>query len=138
MCWPARDDGAVTSYFHANEPARPEAVRALRRGLHHWVTEAGIDEDTADAMVLLADEAVTNVVEHAVCDEPCTVELVAGPRACGGGIAVLVRDDGEWRPQPEDRGFRGRGVTLMGRMAQRCSITTSHTGTTVRMCWPSS
>jgi serine/threonine-protein kinase RsbW len=137
VCWPARDADTATGFFHANETARPEAVRALRRGLHRWVTETEIDEDIAEAMVLLTDEAVTNVVEHAMSDELCTVEVVAGPRVCGDGIAVLVRDDGQWRPQPEDRGYRGRGVTLMGRMAQRCSITTSPDGTTVRMCWPS-
>ena len=130
-CWPTDDD----AHYRARQAARPEAVRALRRGLRRWLAEHVLDEDTAEAVLLLADEAVTNAVEHAVLHHPCTVELVAGTRACGGGVAVLVRDDGTWRPPPDDSGFRGRGVTLMGRMADRSTITASEHGTTVRMCW---
>lgn len=134
-CWPpGSSDGVAT--FTSTVAARPAAVRALRRGLRGWIAEAGVGMDTAEAMVLLADEAVTNAVEHATLDGPCTVSLLAGPRTCGDGVAILVRDDGRWRPPPDDRGFRGRGVTLMGRLAGRCGITTSQEGTVVRMCWP--
>ncbi len=86
--------------------------------------------------MLIVDEAVTNAVEHARSEEhTCQVELVAGPRACGGGIAVRVTDNGAWRDPPADPGSRGRGVQLMGRLADRSSITTGDDGTNVRMCW---
>ncbi|MDL5160337.1 ATP-binding protein [Actinomycetospora termitidis] len=113
----------------------PPAVRTLRRGLREWMTDRDLDDDLADAVLLLADEAVTNAVEHAGGERRCTVEVVANTRGCGGGIAVMIRDDGTWRRPPEDPGFRGRGVTLMGRLADRSSISTSPAGTTVRLCW---
>jgi two-component sensor histidine kinase len=139
VCWPDPDRSPDDpAYVRAVRDAEPGAVRQLRRLVRDWVADAGVDEDTADAIVLIVDEAVTNAVEHA-CSEggegTCHVELIAGPRACGGGIAVLVGDDGVWRNPPEDPGSRGRGVQLMGRLADRSSITTGEDGTSVRMCW---
>lgn len=139
VCWPDPDRSPDDpAYLRAVRDAEPGAVRQLRRLVRDWVADAGVDEDTADAIVLIVDEAVTNAVEHAGTEESgrsCHVELVAGPRACGGGIAVLVGDDGVWRNPPEDPGSRGRGVQLMGRLADRSSITTGEDGTSVRMCW---
>jgi serine/threonine-protein kinase RsbW len=139
VCWPDPDRSPDDpAYLRAVRDAEPVAVRQLRRLVRDWVADAGVDEDTADAIVLIVDEAVTNAVEHAGSEEggrSCHVELVAGPRACGGGIAVLVGDDGVWRNPPEDPGSRGRGVQLMGRLADRSSITTGEDGTSVRMCW---
>jgi serine/threonine-protein kinase RsbW len=139
VCWPDPDRSPDDpAYLQAVRDAEPPAVRQLRRLVRDWVADAGVDEDTADAIVLIVDEAVTNAVEHAASEDSgrsCHVELVAGPRACGGGIAVLVGDDGVWRNPPEDPGSRGRGVQLMGRLADRSSITTGDDGTSVRMCW---
>jgi hypothetical protein len=49
-------------------------------------------------------------------------------------VAVLVADDGAWRKVTAP-GFRGRGVTLIGRLSDRSSIEADERGTTVRMCW---
>lgn len=121
--------------FSAHQPALPATVRSVRRGLQAWAAERDLDDELAAAIVQVTDEAVTNVVEHAVGQRPCTVEVLADTRGCGGGVAVLVRDDGTWRPQPTDRGFRGRGLTMIARLAERATVTASAAGTTVRMCW---
>lgn len=126
---------ASSERLRLREAALPGAVRSLRRSFRRWAAASGADEDTVDAMVLLTDEAITNVVEHAAREHPCTVELLAGARGCSDGLAVTVQDDGEWRPPPEDPGYRGRGTTLISRLADRSTITTSPHGTTVRMCW---
>lgn len=126
---------ASSEGLRLREAALPGAVRSLRRSFRRWAAASGADEDTVDAMVLLTDEAITNVVEHAAREHPCTVELLAGARGCSGGLAVTVQDDGRWRPPPEDPGYRGRGTTLIARLADRSRITTSPHGTTVRMCW---
>jgi serine/threonine-protein kinase RsbW len=95
-----------------------------------------LHEDTAEAVVLAADEAITNAVEHAYpLGTPGTVRLVATRPPCGNGVAVLVQDHGYWRPVPVDPGFRGRGLLLIHRLADRASVTDSLHGTTVRMCW---
>jgi serine/threonine-protein kinase RsbW len=105
----------------------------MRRALRRWLAESDVDEEIAETMLLVTDEAVTNAVEHAARERPCTVEVLAGP-GCDGGIAVTVRDDGRWVP-PSAPGYRGRGITLIERLTDRSSVTTSPTGTTVRMCW---
>ncbi|MCD2189576.1 MULTISPECIES: ATP-binding protein [Actinomycetospora] len=115
--------------------AEPDTVRTLRRRMQDWLDASGVDQETAESILLVVDEAVTNAVEHACPDWDCSVELVAGPRACGGGVAVLVADNGVWQPRG-DPGFRGRGIDLIGRLAQRSSIEAGDDGTTVRMCWP--
>ncbi|GLZ53533.1 anti-sigma regulatory factor [Actinomycetospora sp. NBRC 106378] len=132
VCWPEpRGGGGVRE----RREAAPDTVRALRRQVRSWLDAAEVDEETAESILLVVDEAVTNAVEHACPDWDCSVELVAGPRACGGGVAVLVADDGVWQPRG-DPGFRGRGIDLIGRLARRSTIETGDDGTTVRMCWP--
>ena len=131
---PAQEDDHGT--LRVSAPATPATVQNLRRALRDWLAARGVERDDAEDVVLLVDEAVTNAVEHACTDhDACRVEVVATDRPCGAGIAVLIGDDGHWRPRPADPGHRGRGVELMGRLADRSSILTDQHGTTVQMCW---
>lgn len=133
VCWP--EPGAPEGPgVRERMDAEPEAVRTLRRRVRAWLDTAEVGEETAESILLVVDEAVTNAVEHACPDWDCTVELVAGPRACGNGVSVLVADNGSWQPRG-DPGFRGRGIDLIGRLAQRSSLEAGADGTTVRMCW---
>jgi two-component sensor histidine kinase len=59
-------------------------------------------------------------------------------RSNPGRLEVTVSDDGTWRPPPADPGFRGRGVQLMHRLADRATITHSPGGTSVALCWETS
>lgn len=127
--------------LHLEQAAVPATVRVVRTAVRDWATGAGLGADLVDAVVLAVDEAVTNVVDHAHQMDPGAGEgagrivLGAASRACGGGVAVSVDDDGTWRPPPPDPGHRGRGVQLIGRLSDRSTVTTSEHGTTVRMCW---
>ncbi len=134
MCWPEADRSAE-GWVHVKLVAEPDAVRVLRRRMRSWVKAHDLDDELAESIVLIVDEAVTNAVEHACPDWECHVELVAGPRACGGGVGVLVSDDGSWK-EVTAAGFRGRGVSLIGQLADRSSLETTEHGTAVRMCWP--
>jgi serine/threonine-protein kinase RsbW len=133
VCWPEvpPDHGG---WLRERLVADASAVRVLRRRMRDWTAEAQLDDELADAVVLIVDEAVTNAVEHACPDRDCHIELVAGPRACGGGFAVLVTDDGVWK-EPTGPGYRGRGVLLIRQLAERSSIESSDDGTAVRLCW---
>jgi serine/threonine-protein kinase RsbW len=121
-------------WIHEKLTAEPGAIRALRRRVRAWVDALVLEEDAAEAVVLIVDEAVTNAVEHACPGQTCEVELVAGPRACGQGFAVLVADDGRWHDAGEP-GYRGRGLALIRRLSERSSVDGDENGTTVRMCW---
>lgn len=118
------------------EPAAARSVTVLRHALRTWLEDAGVDEDTAENVLLATGEAVTNAAEHACPERDCAVELLVGPRVCGPGVAVMVTDDGRWRPPPDDPGWRGRGMQLMDRLARRASVESTDDGTTVRLCWP--
>lgn len=134
VCWP-EGGRASSGWVHEKLVAEPRAVSVLRRQMRSWARGQDLDEELAESIVLIVDEAVSNAVEHACPDRECHVELVAGPRACGGGVAVLVADDGEWQ-EVGAPGFRGRGMTLIGRLSDRSTIEAGERGTTVRMCWP--
>jgi serine/threonine-protein kinase RsbW len=134
VCWPEAEH-ASTGWLREKLVAEPRAVGRLRRRMRSWAQSLELDEELAESIVLIVDEAVSNAVEHACPGWECHVEVVAGPRACGGGVAVLVADDGVWQ-EMTDPGFRGRGVTLIGRLSDRSSIEVGEQGTTVRMCWP--
>ena len=134
VCWPEVDQ-ASGAWIHERLLASPRAVGVLRRQMRAWVRSHDLDEELAESIVLIVDEAVSNAVEHACPGSECHVELVAGPRVCGSGVAVLVADDGAWQ-EVTAPGFRGRGVTLIGRLSDRSSIEAGEQGTTVRMCWP--
>ena len=134
MCWPEAGHTG-RGWVHEKLLAEPRTVGVLRRKMRSWVRDQDLDEELAESIVLIVDEAVSNAVEHACPEWECHIELVAGPRACGGGVAVLVADDGAWQEMTAP-GFRGRGVTLIGRLSDRSTIEAGAQGTKVRMCWP--
>jgi two-component sensor histidine kinase len=113
--------------------ALPQAVPALRRMVRRWVADLGLDEETAEAVVLSTDESVTNSVEHAFPGEPGRVWLLL--RATDDGeVLVVVADDGVWRP-PTHPGYRGRGLLLIRALADHVDVDTGPDGTTVGMRW---
>jgi anti-sigma regulatory factor (Ser/Thr protein kinase) len=137
VCRLDREPEGHPASVHETVTAEPTAVRTLRRRMRAWVAAVGLAEELAESVVLIVDEAVTNAVEHACAERVCQIELVAGRRSCGGGVAVLVCDDGVWQ-EPGGPGYRGRGITLIQQLAGRCSIEATERGTSVRMCWPDS
>jgi serine/threonine-protein kinase RsbW len=118
----------------ATRVALADAVPELRRLTRTWSEGSGLDPDIAQDVVLAISEAVTNVVEHAYPDRAGAVRLHLTRGECGE-LAVTVEDDGTWRPPPTDPGFRGRGLPLIGGLADRGWVTHSPTGTTVVMNW---
>ena len=120
---PRRDvDGAVRgAWLWERRPGCGASVVPLRRLVRRWT--------------LAADEAVSNAVEHAYRDVTGDVQVLAVPRPCGHGVAVVVEDQGVWRAPAADPGFRGRGLALIDELADQHSITASAAGTTIRMCW---
>ena len=133
QCWPAGEH-AGQRWVSEQVPADPNAVRLLRQRMRAWVEDVDLETDLAESVVLLVDEAVTNAVEHACPDTDCHVTLIAGPRACGGGVAVLVTDNGLWQ-EITAPGYRGRGIALMGELSEPSNIEATSNGTAVRLCW---
>ncbi|WP_409333026.1 SpoIIE family protein phosphatase [Trujillonella humicola] len=102
-------------------PADPTRLARVRRAVSAWAAAAGLDPDTVDDLQLALGEALANAVEHAYPGPggECEYSLDRDP---DGSVRVRVRDDGTWRPVPADKGFRGRGIDLIGALATDVSI----------------
>lgn len=80
-------------------PATVGHLRELRAFVESAAAEAGIDRETAASLVLAADEACSNVVEHGYADgEPGPITLIV--EIAPGAARVVIDDRG--RPFPPD------------------------------------
>jgi anti-anti-sigma factor len=119
-------------------PARATVLRELRAAVLAWASSVGIADDDLYDLQLAVGEAAANAVEHAYRGRepgPMSVELV---RDADGGIEAHVRDEGTWRPVPEDKGYRGRGLELIRDVSSRMRLHHGPEGTEVRFRLPPS
>jgi anti-sigma regulatory factor (Ser/Thr protein kinase) len=110
-------------------PARPRALRRMRHALAHWLARSGVGEPVASNLLLAANEAVANAIEHAYGlgdgDVTMSVERV------DDAVYVRVCDRGRWRATRAVGG--GLGMELMHRLVDRVDIDAAPSGTTVHL-----
>jgi hypothetical protein len=89
--------------FSASLDADPTRLRGLRKGITTWLVDAGIDDETRDAVVLATHEAAAS----AIGGSPASVSVDGSLR--GRSIVVVVASDGEWSsPERDEAGHRMR------------------------------
>lgn len=135
----AADDIAVVALRLQPAPLRlgvraePSQLSAVRRTAAQWAAGAGMDDDSIEDLQLALGEAAGNAVEHAYRDAPVpgrvTVELDLD---ADGALTVVVADTGTWRPAPQDPGYRGRGLRMIGVLAEHMEVSHGPSGTVVR------
>ena len=108
----------------------PEALRSLRRVLGRWLAEAGAERDEVHDLVMAANEAWQNALEHGTGFARTTidVELLVDD----GNVAITVRDAGRRERSPSDPD-RGRGIELMRALADEVTLELAPHGSTVRL-----
>lgn len=111
-------------------PPRADALAAARGALRSWLAVAGVDAETARDIVLAANEALSNAVEHGSTSAHTIVTLQAD--AVDAWIVVEVRDRGHWLERPPDP-HRGRGLQVMRAVIDEVDIDPGGNGTTVRL-----
>jgi anti-sigma regulatory factor (Ser/Thr protein kinase) len=90
-----------------------------------------LTDDIVEDLQLLVTEAASNAIEHAYRGlEPGEFEL-AMSLAPDGGVRVVVRDFGRWRPPPPDPGYRGRGLALIDTLGDRVALDAGGSGTRI-------
>ncbi|HEY2203983.1 MAG TPA: ATP-binding protein [Pseudonocardia sp.] len=114
------------------------APAAVRRALSAWLCELECPLEQRDDLVLAVHEAVANVVDHAYRDAPAPGSVVIGSefsqdRDGSRWVTVTVTDRGVWRPVPEDNGYRGRGLQMIGALTDWRWIEPGTDGTRVTM-----
>lgn len=115
-------------------PANPDELRTIRRRVDHWAEHHQLPEEVVIDLQLALGEAVANGMEHAYRrGGQGTVEVDLEIRGQGAArvVAVQVADHGRWRPRPLLSGYRGRGLALIGKLADRLAVAATVSGTTV-------
>ncbi len=106
----------------------------IRTQLRSWLVAWSWPDDDLDDVVSAADEAVSNVVDHAYRQLPAPgdvhVHARVVTRAALHRVVVSVVDRGRWRPVPADPGYRGRGLRMMGACSAGLRIEHSAAGGT--------
>jgi anti-sigma regulatory factor (Ser/Thr protein kinase) len=109
----------------------------LRRVLQRWLQEATeAPADIRDDIVLGANEALANCVEHAYRAHPRvgTMRLQVSHDPAAQSISVCVSDRGTWLRASARRlcdPRASRGIMLMHALADHCTISARPDGTTV-------
>ena len=85
------------------------SLRAFRGTLRRWLAAAGSAPEEQQDVVMAANEAIQNAIEHGhgLTRRSVLVTLARSDDT----VEVIVRDEGSWRPPREDT--RGRGLPLM-------------------------
>ncbi|TWF81343.1 anti-anti-sigma factor [Pseudonocardia hierapolitana] len=119
-------------------PAEAAVLRELRAAVLAWASATAIEDDDLYDLQLAVGEAAANAVEHAYrgrAPGPMSVELARDPE---GGIDAHVRDEGSWRPIPQEKGYRGRGLELIRDVSSGMRLHHGPEGTEVRFTLPPS
>jgi anti-anti-sigma factor len=110
--------------------ARADQLAVVREAMRGWLASADVDAGDSEMLVLAAGELCANAVEHAYPGDAqgsVEVALSRGP----GGISLVVRDRGHWRPPAADPGSRGRGLAIVRALMTAVDIDDGADGTTV-------
>ncbi|MFE6612969.1 ATP-binding protein [Amycolatopsis sp. NPDC057786] len=107
---------------------------ALREVLVKWALERGLPRELAEDLKLTAYEAMTNVVKHAYPDGTDDNVMRVTAAHGGGHLTVVVADEGRWRDGRRPDG--GRGLPIIRAFAPEATVTSTPTGTIVRLAWP--
>jgi serine phosphatase RsbU (regulator of sigma subunit)/FixJ family two-component response regulator/anti-sigma regulatory factor (Ser/Thr protein kinase) len=118
---PERVDDDVTALFVRAEASLgetirltltpdPDALAAMRRMLRRWLIEMGAAPDEMGSIVMAANEAWQNAIEHGHDFQPVPVNVRFQRE--DDEVVVTVRDAGG-RGQPAGDPDRGRGIALM-------------------------
>jgi anti-sigma regulatory factor (Ser/Thr protein kinase) len=106
-----------------------EALSALRRMLRRWLDEIGVSEPESEDIVMAANEAWENAIEHgnAFSRAPIDVELAL----VAEDVVITVRDAGS--PGGPSDPDRGRGIELMRALTDEATVELGPFGGIVRL-----
>ncbi len=130
------DDVAMVIYRHQGAPLRIESeataeeLAGMRRRLGDWLRGAGVPDSVGADIVLVANEACTNCVEHAYYGRDAGTMLLEAD-AVDGEIQLRVVDSGSWKTPAAEPRNGGRGLLLMKAISDAMEIQTTSAGTTV-------
>jgi serine phosphatase RsbU (regulator of sigma subunit)/anti-sigma regulatory factor (Ser/Thr protein kinase)/DNA-binding NarL/FixJ family response regulator len=108
-------------------PANAEELGEARAVLRQWLQAIGANSAEVNEILLAANEACMNVIEHAYEELRGTFALEG--HLDGHTVVLIVRDEGRWS-EVRARG-RGRGLKLMEALMDSVQLSFSSEGTIV-------
>ncbi|OBA84577.1 stage II sporulation protein E [Mycobacterium sp. 1164966.3] len=132
------DDVAMVIYRHQSAPLRIECdatadhLATIRHRLSGWLRGAEVPDELSADVVLVVNEACTNVIEHAYAGRPTGTMQLDVDRV-DGEVRVRVADTGSWQPPATNSGNSGRGLMLMKAIADSVDVDSTPAGTTVNV-----
>jgi anti-sigma regulatory factor (Ser/Thr protein kinase) len=130
-----RPSHAAATSFATVLPAAPGQIPLVRSQLRSWLDALAVEPGRADDILLATGEAVTNAIEHGSRNEPRRTVSVEAFLRCGT-VAVTVSDTGRWVGDSSASlrsHRRGRGLTLIGGLADRVDTVRGAGGTRVTL-----
>ena len=107
----------------------PDSLAPIRYLLRRWLMNRGASEQRAYDIIVAAQEACANAVEHAYGPGPAEFELDL--RWEDGRVTITVTDHGQWRPPRGEN--RGRGLPLMHTLMDQVDVRHTDEGTSVKL-----
>jgi serine/threonine-protein kinase RsbW len=130
-------EGVVTSSSRTG-PADGDTAAGFRGHLRRWLNDTVyVDDERAADIVLASYEALSNCAEHAYSDavsaNGAVMTMAVSHDPTKETVQVCVIDRGSWiQPDPGAiNAVRGRGLILMDRLADRCTVQGRSDGTTL-------
>jgi serine/threonine-protein kinase RsbW len=129
--------GGVTNSSHTG-PADGDTAAGFRGYLRRWLNDTvDLDAERVADIVLASYEALSNCAEHAYKDDVsangAVMTLDVSHDPIEETVQVCVTDRGSWiEPDPGTvNAVRGRGLILMHRLADKCTVQARCDGTTL-------
>ncbi|MEV6620985.1 SpoIIE family protein phosphatase [Amycolatopsis sp. NPDC051106] len=121
--------------FHRRADATVDELAGLRSGLTQWAAGLGMTVERSEDLVLASYEALSNSVEHAYRDDPRPGAVEVHGERHRGQVTVTVTDYGTWKVRDATDTLRGRGLSLIGVLADHTTTIHRDNGTTVILTW---
>lgn len=130
----------TTQFVRTDVVADPMNAATVRRELTDWLgRHFTLDATKTSDVVLAVNEAMANAAEFAyvTLERPGTMEVQADYDESAHTLTVIVADNGAWRRTDSamQGRKRGRGIPLMHALADRATVDSTQTGTTVCLEW---
>jgi anti-anti-sigma factor len=111
-------------------PVDARGLAEARSALAAWLERSGVTKEDVDDVLIAANEACMNAVEHSGAHHASKIELSATIDETR--LVIEVSDRGTWR-EPVPTGHRGHGLGLMRKLMDAVEIDRDGEGTSVRM-----
>ncbi len=123
--------GERREFVRLSWPRVPHSLARLRAELRAWLSPLGFPVDVADDIVLAANEAAANVIDHAYPATSTVGTVDMDLWVENSVVHVQIVDRGRWQVADLAPSDRGLGLQLMRVLLDDVVIETGPAGTTV-------